>query len=406
MKILIIHRYFWPDSPPYAQMLRHMAGKLAADGHEVTVLSTQPSYNPAYPPPRQPYRESMDGFDVRRVWLFRENHRNLLARGLNAVLFSLRVACQVAIRRYDVIMAATAPPVLIAGVAARLASVKRARFIYHCQDIHPESGVLGGMLTNRFVIGALRKLDIGTCALASRIVVLSGDMADTLRERGLTDTAKLRVINNFMLDADLSSPGQDMPISGAEQPKLRIIFAGNIGRFQGLESIIDAMHLLQDEERVELLLVGGGVAKASLQIRAGDLLKRSVRFLEHKSQSAVERLIADSDVGLIALQAGVYRYAYPSKTATYMKLGCPLLVCMDKASELSEMVEREGLGEVCEPGDPVAIAAAIHKLRERKADLARRRARIIELGREMFGRDQALDKWSRLVKELAAAAHP
>jgi glycosyltransferase involved in cell wall biosynthesis len=231
-------------------------------------------------------------------------------------------------------------------------------------------------------------------------------MADTLRERGLTDTAKLRVINNFMLDADLSSPGQDMPISGAEQPKLCIIFAGNIGRFQGLESIIDAMHLLQDEERVELLLVGGGVAKASLQIRAGDLLNRSVRFLEHKSQSAVERLIADSDVGLIALQAGVYRYAYPSKTATYMKLGCPLLVCMDKASELSEMVEREGLGEVCEPGDPVAIAAAIHKLRERKADLARRRARIIELGREMFGRDQALDKWSRLVKELAAAAHP
>lgn len=381
-------------------MLRHMAAKFAADGHEVMVFSTQPSYNTTGIIPLQPYREKMDGFSVKRVWLVQESRRNFLARAFNAFLFSLRVACQIALHRYDVIMAATAPPVVIAGIAARMASLRRAKFIYHCQDIHPESGVIGGMLTNRLVISGLRKVDIGTCALASTIVVLSEDMAYALRERGLVDTNKLRIINNFMLDVEVGASDLEPPNSEVERPDLRIIFAGNIGRFQGLESVIDAMHLLGVEERVELLFVGDGVLKGALQNRAGLLLNRSIRFLEHRPQAAVERLIADSDVGLIALQPGLYRYAYPSKTATYMKLGRPLLVCMEKTSELSRMVESEDLGVVCEPGDPAAIANAIRRLRSLKEGHARGRARIAELGRKVFARDQVLQKWSRLISDL------
>ena len=44
MRILAAHRYFWPDSPPYAVMLREIGRAWVADGHSVSVVSSQPSY--------------------------------------------------------------------------------------------------------------------------------------------------------------------------------------------------------------------------------------------------------------------------------------------------------------------------------------------------------------------------
>ena len=43
--IVLIHRYFHPDTPPYAAILREIALSLGAAGHRVTVLTCQPSYN-------------------------------------------------------------------------------------------------------------------------------------------------------------------------------------------------------------------------------------------------------------------------------------------------------------------------------------------------------------------------
>ena len=45
MRVVLVHRYFWPDTPPYAHILRAIAWTLAAGGHDVTVLTAQPSYN-------------------------------------------------------------------------------------------------------------------------------------------------------------------------------------------------------------------------------------------------------------------------------------------------------------------------------------------------------------------------
>jgi len=401
VRILIIHRYFWPDTPPYAQMLRIMAGRLASDGHDVTLLSTQPSYNPAAQVPRQPWREEMDGFSVRRVWLFHEKRSNLLSRIVNSIFFSLRVATQIVFNRYDVVMAATAPPVIVATVASRTARLKHAKFIYHCQDIHPESSQIAGLIRNPLLAGFLRWLDRRTCNLADRVVVLSGDMAASLRERGLYDPSKLRIINNFMFGGQATADTASSESAPHDTAHFRIIFAGNIGRFQGLETFVDAMHRLDDEEGVELLLVGDGAAKESLMARAGVLNGTRIVFIPYQPQASVEKLIAASDIGLITLQKGVYRVAYPSKIATYLKVGCPLLVCMEANSELAELTAREGIGVVVsQPDVPDSVADAIRNARAMRSRLAGQRPRIIELGNDLFGREQALNKWSRLVSEL------
>ncbi|MHC4837863.1 MAG: hypothetical protein ACYTF3_06720 [Planctomycetota bacterium] len=87
MRILLIHRWFWPAAPPYASMLRSIGRELVEEGHEVTVLTAQPSYNRATRVEKRPRVEQLDGMTVRRVRLLPESKRNYLMRGLNMLLF-------------------------------------------------------------------------------------------------------------------------------------------------------------------------------------------------------------------------------------------------------------------------------------------------------------------------------
>ena len=47
MKILFVYRHFWPDSPPYASMLRTISRHLVEQGHTVEVWTEMPTYQDA-----------------------------------------------------------------------------------------------------------------------------------------------------------------------------------------------------------------------------------------------------------------------------------------------------------------------------------------------------------------------
>ena len=67
MRILAIYRHYWPDSPPYASMLRIITAHLAAEGHNVTMLTEQPSYKAADRMASSAPHETQDGVSVRRL---------------------------------------------------------------------------------------------------------------------------------------------------------------------------------------------------------------------------------------------------------------------------------------------------------------------------------------------------
>ena len=86
MRILLVHRYYWPDTPAYAQMLHLMAKRFVEAGHEVTVFSTQPSYNDAVAD-KLPSKQVVDGVTIYRTPLMKEQKTKLLVRAINVVLF-------------------------------------------------------------------------------------------------------------------------------------------------------------------------------------------------------------------------------------------------------------------------------------------------------------------------------
>lgn len=67
MKVLFFYQHFWPDSPPYANMLRAIGGNLSDVGLEVSMLTAQPSYKAGDMAQECPEAEIVDGISVKRL---------------------------------------------------------------------------------------------------------------------------------------------------------------------------------------------------------------------------------------------------------------------------------------------------------------------------------------------------
>lgn len=399
--MLAIHRYYWPDSPPYASMLRAIAARWAAGDATVSVLGTQPTYKPEARIPWRPWKERLDGVMVERVRLLPERGSRL-RKHLNIPLFVAAATRRVLrLRRGDVAMCSTSPPIVLASVVSAAARLRGARFIYHCMDLHPEIGALSGEFRNPVLFRLLRLLDRSTCRRSEAIVVLSSDMRTALLERDQSLADKVVVLNNFDLPqfAEASLP-EPVEVPSKRAP-VRIAFTGNVGRFQGLDDVV--MAVLESVADVELLVMGEGRAKAGLQeITEGypPEVRSRVTFLPHGSSEQARAVMRSADLGLVSLAPKIVRYAYPSKTMTYLSEGLPLLILAETDSELSRSVATEQLGFTVEPGNRSTLDSILLELATNQDGLLQMGRRARTYAEQNFDDQRVLDRWSQLLHRV------
>lgn len=402
MRILAIYRHYWPDATPYARLLRAILEDQMAQGHTATVFTAQPGYNDIdYS--RQPRRETLGGVEVQRISLLPERKRLRMLRAVNYLYFLFRAVLHVlSLRRYDLIVANTHPPVLM-GVALRL--IRRLTgipFLLHCQDIHPESAVLGNQLHEGRIARWLRRVDTKSCTAAARIVTLSKDMKQTLRRRNGDSADNVAVINNFALD--VYEPAEKLPklFDDSPQRPFRVFFAGNMGLFQDLPRLVEAAHVLRAEPDIQFVFMGAGAELKTLRRLASDLVGKTVFFEPFQPVEVAFACMKRADLGVVSLRTGVCQVAYPSKTMTYLAAGCPLLLVADRDSQLAKDIVGHDFGYVPENTTSAGIAKAIHTARdERERWTIAARQKLAARSDELYGRDRALNGWRQIFGSLA-----
>ncbi len=406
MRILILYRHFWPDSPPYASMLRSIARRLVADGHEVTIWTQEPSYKASDFVHRVPRREVLDGIGVERFGLLPGFRQIGPVRVLDKLLFPLRLLLNALWRwlkgeRYDLVWTATIPPVAQGMVGRWIAVLFSAKFLYHCQDLYPELGGHSGIWREDGLLDSvLSGIERRNRSRADVLVALSEDMAATVRGLAIP-RGELAVINNFMLEDFAGESATTALPAPPVREKVRLIFAGNLGQFQGLDLLVDAMRLVEAQRSdIELVFMGEGKALAGLKVQAAGLA--SVVFEPHRPFEAAQADIAAADVGIVSLEPGIYRLAFPSKTLTYLGLGLPLLCVVEPESQLARMVADNRIGWVA-PRDPAAIAAAIGKIGDARGDLPAMRNTAADWFTSRLDRPAVLDRWSAMIGGLERA---
>ncbi|MES0872506.1 glycosyltransferase family 4 protein [Sinimarinibacterium thermocellulolyticum] len=395
MRITFVHRHFWPEPLTYALMLRHICLALAAQGHEVSVVSVRTAKTQ-----RPDDSTELAGVRVLRITLLPEQKHQWLRRLLNTAWYLLAASAIVALgRRADVVVAATTPPVLPAWLMSTICRVRRMHFVYHYQDLHPESLSLIGAIRPSWLLSALSVLDRVSTRRAVRRVVLSNDMGRALQSRPRCGELDYTVLNNF-------DPGEVEAPTDADTPVqlpgagIRVLFAGNLGLFQGLEEVIDAFTALGEQREVCLILLGDGALRSRLIQRAGACLGKTVFFLDRCTPEQAKRVMRAADLGLVSLSPGVIRYAYPSKVMTYLDAGLPLLAVVEPQSELGRMIVDVGIGHVCAPGSAEHLVQTLKVIAEKRVPCEDMRGRCRAIATERFHREQALRRWVDLFADV------
>ena len=367
MRILILYRHFWPDSPPYASMLRSIGGALVEAGHEVTIWAEEPCYKASDRGRAAPRRDVLDGIIVERFARLPDHVATGSMRLADKLLFVPRLLLKAIVRRarganYDLVWTATIPPVLQGWAGRTIARLFGAKFLYHCQDLYPElAGHIGLWRREGVFYRIMACIERQTRERADLLVTLSEDMAATVRALG--EPRKLAVINNFPLEDFSSSVAELQPTVPAmrDDGKIQLMFAGNMGIFQGLEMVVEAMRLIEAEcPTLELVFMGEGKALPGLKQKAAGLT--NVRFEPHRPYEEARVLIAAADVGLVSLEPEIYRYAFPSKTLTYLGLGVPIFLIAEHESKLSSFVENMNRRWVSEGREAGSISRSLARM--------------------------------------------
>lgn len=399
MRITAVHRYYWPDRAPYASILHRICARWAAEGHEVQVLSAQPSYGTAGG--RQRRRERLDAVDVRRLPAPQRGRWAALASMLTfPAVVGFRL---VTLRGVDAVMCSTVPQVTLGVVVSALCRLQGRRFVYHCMDLHPEIGALSGEFAHPLVYRGLLTLDTATMRRADAIVVLSADMKQSVVRRDPSLGGKVVIINNpALLDEDEHPSGANCPPERGGP--LHLVFTGNLGRFQGLTSLVEDLQAVARPDRpVRLTFMGTGKAEDDLTALSQSIEPASglcVEMVPPGTVAQARALMRQADLGVTSLAPGVVRYAFPSKTQTYLAESLPLLVLCETDTELAELTHAEGLGAVVTPGDRAGLSELLDDLHGDRAELERMRKQARDYVRRTGSAEVVLGRWSELMTSV------
>ena len=364
MRIVLLTQWFDPEHTIKGLIF---ARALKREGHDVQVVTGFPNYpgGKVFPGYRIKLfqREDIDGIRILRVALFPSHGASAVRRILNYGTFAVSASIlgSVLTGRADVIYAYH-PPLTVGLAAAALGVAKRAPFVYDVQDLWPDTLAATGMVGDARLLRVVGKVAKWVYGRAAYVVAQSPGFQRTLASRGVPKT-KLGVIYNWC-DEDQLVLEHDPKI--AEELKaghrFNVVFAGTMGKAQGLESVLRAAELVAERgARAQFVFVGGGVELASLKARAEGSGLTNVRFLPRMPMAEVGKVLDAADVLLVHLRDdALFEITIPGKLQAYMAVGKPVLAAV--RGDAADLIETSGGGITCKPEDPLSLADAVEKL--------------------------------------------
>lgn len=132
----------------------------------------------------------------------------------------------------------------------------------------------------------------------------------------------------------------------------RILFAGNLGDAQDLNTIVSLAKLLKKKkENITIDIIGHGRQFSFLQSCIKEFkLEKHLNLYGYILPSKLKKYYLRSNALLITLPKGLASSkTIPSKFQTYLAYGRPLLICSN--GEINKIVKNNHLGLVCSSGD-------------------------------------------------------
>ena len=363
MKVLLVTQYFYPEN----FKSNDIAVELTKRGHEVTVLTGLPNYPEGKIHKDFGFfkrtREIFKGVDVIRTWLVPRGKGGGIRLFLNyfswAFFASLRALSLSFQNRFDVILVHEPSPITQGFPAIIVKKIQKIPLHFWVLDLWPESLTSAGGIKNKYVLSIFTKMVKYIYNNSDKILISSKGFKESILAKGDYKN-KLVYFPNWAEDTILKG-NSNFPIP--ELPKgLKILFAGNIGVAQDVNSITQAALLLKDKKDIHFVFIGDGRSKSSLEdFVSENSLTDTVHFLGRFPIEAMKTFFDAADVLLVSLKDElIFNLTVPAKLQAYLCAKKPILGMLN--GEGAAIIHDANCGFSVNAGDSDRLASEILKI--------------------------------------------
>jgi glycosyltransferase involved in cell wall biosynthesis len=319
----------------------------------------------------------------------------LPTRIIGSALLTLKLAASLMRRasRGDTVVAVTNPATLL-PVAAAICRLRGLRLIVIVHDVFPENLVAAHILTfDSFRYRLLRRLFDSAYASADRLLVLGRDMRDLLHAKTRLPTSeRITVIENW------AETEVVYPLAREPEERLRLQFAGNLGRVQGLLTLLEAIRCANNPN-VAVDFVGGGALRGEMEKFLEQNGLRQVRILPPFQRARQLEVLNNCDIGIVSLGDAMLGVGVPSKAYNILAAGKPILFIGDPRSEIAQLVAESGVGWVfADYGEPLVtfLRSLGHAMRPQLALMGQKARHLAET---RYAEARQLDAYRAVIRD-------
>lgn len=367
MKILIYGINYSPELTGIGKYSGEMSGWLSAEGHDVRVV-TAPPYYPEWRVAEgynNAYSRSHEGdVQVIRCPLFVPSKPSALTRILHLFSFSVSSAFPVLgsfFWKPDVVIQVV-PTLFCSFQTLLLSRFTGAKAIIHIQDYEVDAmfelSMASGGFVKRIAYWAERKI-LDRFDIVSTI---SEGMMKRAAEKGV-NASKLVFFPNWSELGRFQNvqPGlallEDL---GVDTHKKIVLYSGNMGKKQGLETVVHAAKGMESNTEIHFLMVGEGSAKAGLEHLASTLSLTNISFFPLQPYAKLPELLASAACHLVIQKSGAADAVLPSKLTNILAVGGNSVITATKDTTLGSLCfEYDGIATLVDPESVSALQDGI-----------------------------------------------
>jgi colanic acid biosynthesis glycosyl transferase WcaI len=367
MKVLIYGINYSPELTGIGKYTGEMASWLAAEGHEIRVV-TSPPYYPKWRiggDYRNCYSQTdIDGIRVTRCPLFVPSRPTALTRILHLLSFSLSSAFPILGSLFwkpDIVIQIV-PTLFCSFQTLLLSRLSSAKAVVHIQDYEVDAmlglSMLSSGIVQRFGYWIEQKI-LNRFDLVSTI---SDGMMKRAIQKGVRPE-KLIFFPNWSETKrfrDVKKNKNLLKELGIASSKKIILYSGNMGEKQGLEIVINVAKSMMLNTGIHFLMVGEGAAKVKLEYLASTLSLTNMTFIPLQPYEKLPELLALASCHLIIQRLGVADAVLPSKLTNILAVGGNAVITANLDTSLGALCSKfDGIATLVTPESIAALQNGI-----------------------------------------------
>ncbi len=400
MRILVVSQMFWPEN----FRINDVVLGLHERGHDVSVLTGLPNYPEGsfysgYSFFKGPFVEKFNEIEVFRVPLISRGKNKGLRLVLNFLSFMIFSCIFGPLRirkKFDYIFVYGVSPVFVAIPGIVFKFLTGAKLFFWVNDLWPETLQATGIIRNQFLLLPVKYFVKVIYFFCDKILITSKGFEQKIISMGVLKNKIVywpQWVEPLFLNIIKQKRPSDFPDGTV------ILFAGNIGTSQGVETILNAALQTKEYESLKWVFIGDGLKRDWLLKKVQELhLDKTVFWLGKKDLNEMPSYYSHADILLVSLRAEpLFKLTLPGKVQSCLASSKPILGSIN--GEGADVILESNAGVVA-PADSASELAskAIYLLNfsdEQRSVLGSNGAKY---SKEFFDREKLLCQLEELMR--------